>query len=381
MKANLFLIFFVFLTPVEAFAQDQPKKPQRRVPTDIAKQVKDKSAQEMLDLLRKVDAAPLPIDDVDVVAEAKRKKGNTLIGLADAVLNTDPSDDIAEEALMKRVNGLGLLMQLKPDDVGKILAQKRELEKDGKFPKVVAECDAYIYIRDIRKTFLSKRVSEKDFYKVAEELVPLVRENPESPYVAAAGLLLSAASAYEGNKNLDGFADKFRDEFVRTFRMSGNDKLLELAKQIEIDATQAVVPGKRLRIAGLSVDGKPFDIKMLRGKVVLIDFWATWCGPCRGEIPNMKQLYGQYKNKGFEIVGVSVDKQVSTLQTFLASEQIPWISLSETVTIAGGQPGIAGTYGIRSYPTMWLLDREGRVVSTSARGANLKALLEKEFRQ
>ena len=378
-KYSLFIVLVLSLVMPMA-AQETPKKPLRRVPSDIARQVKDKSSEEMLEILRKVDAAPLPIDDVDVVTEAKRKKGNTLIGLADALLNTNPSDDIAEEAFLKRMNGLGLLMQLKPDDVTKILAQKRELEKDGKYPKVVAECDAYIYIRDIRKTFLSKRVAEKDFYRVAEELKPLVRDNPESPYVAAAGLLLSAASAYEGDKNLDGFADKFRDEFVKTFRESGSEKLIELAKQIEIDATQSVVPGKRLKITGLSVDGKPFDIKMLRGKVVLIDFWATWCGPCRGEIPNMKQLYTKYNHRGFEIVGISVDKQVPTLQSFIVSEKIPWISLSETVTLGGGMPGIAGTYGIRSYPTMWLLDREGRVISTSARGENLKMLLQKEFR-
>ncbi len=359
----------------------EPKKPFKRpVPTEITRQIKDKTPEEIVELLRKVDAGAVPVGTVEEVADFKKKKGSILIGLADALLNTEPADDVAEEANMMKINGLGLLMQLNPDDTAKIGALKRELEKEKKYPKVVAECDAYLYIQKIRKVFLSKRVTEKDFDRVAEELKPLIRENPDSPYVAAAGLLLAVTSAYEGKNNLDGFADRFRNDFIKTFKDSGNEKLVEIAKQIDVDSRKEVVVGKRLAIEGMTVDGKPFDVKLLRGNVVLIDFWATWCGPCRGEVPGMKEAYAKYHGRGFEIVGISIDKDVSALRAYIASEQIPWISVSDTLTVSAGMPSLADQYGVRGIPTMYLLDRQGRTLSTSARGENLKRLLEQEFR-
>ena len=366
--------------PASGQAIESKKVVKRPVPAEITRQIKDKTPEEVAELLRTVDAKAVPVGTVEEVAEFKKKKGSLLIGLADALLNMEPTDGITEEANRKKINGLGLLMQLNPDDTARITVLKRELEKEKKYPDVIAQCDAYLYIQKIRKAFLSKRVTEKDFERVAEELKPLIREHPDSPYVSAAGLLLSAVSAYEGNNNLDGFADKFRNEFVKTFRDSGNEKLVTLAKQIEVDAQQNIVPGKRLSIAGMTVDGRPFDVKSLQGKVVLIDFWATWCGPCRGEVPGMKEAYGKYRSRGFEIVGISLDKDVSALKSYIASESIPWISVSDTLTASAGMPSLGEQYGVRGIPTMYLLDRQGRIISTAARGENLKRLLEQEFR-
>ena len=377
----VFLFGTCFQTSMVSAQSNEPKKVVKRpVPAEIARQIKDKTPEDIAELLRTVDARAVPIATVEEVTDFKKRKGSLLTGLADALLNTEPADDVAEEANMMKIKGLGLLMQLNPDDTAKIATLKRELEKENKYPQVAAQCDAYLYIQKIRRTFLSKRVTVKDFERVAEELKPLIREHPDSPYISAAGLLLSAVSAYEGNNNLDGFADKFRNEFIKAFRDSGNEKLIAIARQIETDAAQNVVPGKRLSIEGITVDGRPFDIKMLRGKVVLIDFWATWCGPCKAEVPGMKAAYGRYRDRGFEIVGISVDKDVSVLKSYIASEGIPWISVSDTLTAAAGMPRLGDLYGIQGIPTMYLLDRQGRLISTSARGENLKRLLEQEFK-
>lgn len=372
---------FSLLLVLPVFSQDKPaRKTVRRVPSDIAKQVKDKSPDEIAEMLRSLGGRPVPEATVDEVVEFKQKKGNALVGLSDALLNAEPEEELEELAYKMKIDGLGLLMQLKPDDVSRITALKRELEKEDKFPKIVAECDAYIYIQKMRKSLLGRRTSEKDFHRIAEELKPLVRDNPESPYVSAAGLLLAAAAAFEGNRDLEGFSDKFRDDFVRTFRESGNEKLIDIARQIDLDAQQAVVPGKRIEVSGMTVDGKRFDSKSLRGKVVLIDFWATWCGPCRAEIPNMKEMYKKYHERGFEIVGISADDSHTALANFLKTEMIPWISISDKASVEAGMPSMRERFGIRGYPTMYLLDRQGRVISTGARGGELKRLLEQEFK-
>jgi thiol-disulfide isomerase/thioredoxin len=79
-------------------------------------------------------------------------------------------------------------------------------------------------------------------------------------------------------------------------------------------------------LAFTAVDGRAVDMKALRGKVVLVDFWATWCGPCIAELPNVKAVYSKYHDKGFEIVGISLDRATDRqkLIDFVAKEEMPW---------------------------------------------------------
>ncbi|RLS51522.1 MAG: TlpA family protein disulfide reductase, partial [Planctomycetota bacterium] len=122
-------------------------------------------------------------------------------------------------------------------------------------------------------------------------------------------------------------------------------------------------------------DGQPFDLKSLKGKVVLVDFWATWCGPCRGEIPNMKEQYALYHEKGFEIVGVSIDDDRKALEEFLGEEKLPWIHLHQND--GTGSHANAERYAINAIPACFLIDQSGKVVNLNCRGPVLAAMLEK----
>ena len=125
-------------------------------------------------------------------------------------------------------------------------------------------------------------------------------------------------------------------------------------------------------LAFTALDGREVDLLKLRGKVVLIDFWATWCGPCIAELPNVKQAYADYHDKGFEVVGVSLDSERDR-QKFIdlvAAEGVAWPQRFEG---AGWKDPLVKKYTIAGIPAMFLLDQNGMLVSTNARGPKLEA--------
>ncbi len=120
-----------------------------------------------------------------------------------------------------------------------------------------------------------------------------------------------------------------------------------------------------------AVDGREVDLSKLRGKVVLIDFWATWCGPCIAELPNVKKAYATYHDKGFEIVGISLDQadDRQKLIDFTKKHEMPW---PQHFDGKGWKNEVSSKYAVSAIPAMFLLNREGVVISTNARGPKLE---------
>lgn len=127
---------------------------------------------------------------------------------------------------------------------------------------------------------------------------------------------------------------------------------------------------------GPDPSGSPISLSSLRGKVVLIDFWASWCGPCRRENPNVVRLYNTYKDKGFEILGVSLDKTKSRWEQAIAADKLTWLHISD---LKGWQSKYAKQYGVSSIPQTVLLDAEGKIIARNLRGAALAAKLRELF--
>ena len=131
--------------------------------------------------------------------------------------------------------------------------------------------------------------------------------------------------------------------------------------------------GKPVKMAFKAVDGRQVDLGKLKGKVVLIDFWATWCGPCIAELPNVKKTYAKYHEKGFEIVGVSLDQSKDKLTDFVKENDMPWPQHFDGL---GWKNKFAVMYGIQGIPAMWLVDKDGNLVDMKAR-SGLDAKVEK----
>lgn len=117
-------------------------------------------------------------------------------------------------------------------------------------------------------------------------------------------------------------------------------------------------------------EGDTVRLSDLRGKVVLVDFWASWCGPCRRENPNVVALYNKYKDKGFEILGVSLDRNKQSWINAIQKDGLTWPHISD---LKHWKSAAAQTYGVGSIPFTLLLDKEGRIVAKKLRGPQLEA--------
>ena len=115
-----------------------------------------------------------------------------------------------------------------------------------------------------------------------------------------------------------------------------------------------------------------------KGRWVLLDFWATWCGPCCREIPHLREAYAACKSKGLEIYGVSLDNDAAKWRTFVADNDMPWINVLGVN--ADKRSDAAAMYGISSIPANFLISPEGIIVARDLRGENIKARLEEAMR-
>jgi thiol-disulfide isomerase/thioredoxin len=199
--------------------------------------------------------------------------------------------------------------------------------------------------------------------KVLDAMAAVAHKDPASDEVA--GTLMIMANSGAANDEMEKRAvDTIKTCLTGPMARRLIDTLASLDQQQQMmgdaEKKQAESLGKPFAISGrTSTDGK-FDTASLKGKVVLIDFWATWCGPCRAELPHVKETYAKYHDKGLEMVGVSCDVSDEGLNDFAKDNEMPWVQLREkSQEGAENWHPIAKQYGVLGIPTMFLVDRNG----------------------
>ncbi len=286
--------------------------------------------------------------------------------------------------------------------------------------EIVALCDAYIgkypkgsnlaavkghYVRaKYFTTHFAKDQAGKD--KIVAEISTLIAEYPEAPEVL--GLHVIMFQHYMGANQLDKavvhvrrFAETTPDNaaapgaWIMVYRIeSQREKIAEAMSALktvlrkypqsrEAPFARAALEGlervgKPLELKFTAISGKKIDLADYRGKVVLVDFWATWCKPCLVEIPGMIKLYDEKKKEGFEIIGISFDKDKQEMLDYAKKAGMTWPQYFDG---KGWDNELGRTFGIRSIPTTFLVDRKGVLRAVGLRGEQLTRRIDRLMKE
>ena len=282
-------------------------------------------------------------------AESMQKTRQALIKAADKILEAKPSDDQLAFAV-----GVKAAMLQDPEELA---AFEKKLKKSGQ--KAAAQI---VHVR-LLVLQVQKASTEAALTDQINEFKKFLAAGPLQPGDDQAAIEVASSAERAGGR----FAGDTCEGLAKL--LGAEPKFAAAVRQLQASARRLKLVGNAMHLEGKTLDGKLLDWPKFRGKVVLIDFWATWCGPCRAEIPNIKAAYEKFHGKGFEVIGISLDRMSSQeLADFVKKEDVPWTICRD----ADSPQNMAEYYGINGIPQLILVGRDGNVVTLNARGPALE---------
>jgi thiol-disulfide isomerase/thioredoxin len=362
----LLLCGVVLLTGVPSFAAD--KKEDAAKPVDIKGELTKDDDKDSVrkESFRKVHPFKM-IAGKTYIFDLKSNNFDAFLRLEDPSGKQVAEDDDSGGGLNAQI-----VYKAKEDGEYKVVATSFPPNQTGKYTLRMAEAGPAELLAARAKAI--GRESPAERREILKELEKHFSEKKDKLTMQDGQLALQVAIALEQMDRP--LAAKAYSEFAKEFSHATNPTVTKMARTLEGASRRVNLPGHKMEIKGETVDGKPVDWNAYKGKVVLVDFWATWCGPCRAELPNVKEMYDGYHDKGFDVLGISVDANKEALEKFLEKEKLPWNCIHDKQGMNGS---LSEYYGIMFIPLPILVDRDGQVVSMNARGEELRQLLRKHL--
>lgn len=229
---------------------------------------------------------------------------------------------------------------------------------------------AYADYQAISADYMARQTPDADFAKVQEwyigALARFVERYPRAPETAQAWLNLALSKEFEDK---DSEALAYYKKVANLFPKADSGEMAAGA----VRRLESV--GRQVELQGTTIKGKPFRLSSLRGKPVVVHYWATWCEPCKQDMKQLRRLLASNQRTGLQVVGINVDRSKTDAQRYLQQTQVPWLQLYEDGGLEGSR--LAKEFGVQTLPTMMLIDPSGKVIRHNIRAAELQTELEK----
>lgn len=332
----------------------------------------DASADELLKFIERAATLRQAASSREEFIANITKAQQAVAEAATRVLNKeDVTDEQAVEAVTAKINALRLLSRIGDDKAADELAKFTESLKDDPRPAIAKMMELQTLMAAAANLPRADQQQRQAFVTELKEYLSGKEEFSREDLMLA----MSAGQALEQAQANEQAADLYQ-EIAKLAAASDDAQIKSYGKRFEGMARRVNLLGSKMDVFGPTLDGEELKWENYRGKVVLIDFWATWCGPCIAELPNLKDNYKIYHSRGFDVVGVSLDNDRAKLDEFIEKHEIAWANIYDSDSNGWENP-LAQYYGISGIPTAILVDKEGKVVSLNARGEMLGELLEK----
>lgn len=292
----------------------------------------------------------------------------------DRLLAGRATDEQRTRAIEQKIHALATAVDIDAPQAEEQLATFLDRVRDTSSPQVHAklqglliQADQMLLLRRFdRWNHLQPREKDEFFDDVVQSV------NGDQPPIVSQAQFVSRIGDQLAHSAERERAAATVEQLLPVFKTSTDPGVVSRLDSMEGLVRRLRLPGNKMEVSGTLLNGETLNWQSYRGKVVLVDYWATWCGPCKAEVPNVLENYRAYRDKGFEVLGISLNEEKAEVEEYLSQAGIPWPTLySSEKGASGWDHPMVKYYGIHGIPTAILVDRDGTVVEMQARGARL----------